>query len=254
MLLISIRSHRVVGNIHAVAIHIELRARSGILHIVFTVVLRHPRPLDKPAKVGISRMVLAETLPAVIVKVEPEQFLTLALRMETPVRVKFHSPDRKHVGRPPEHISPAVIVDKQIRILQIEQYSRLGLPFPGFRVVGIHHAHRSRRVAAHIQHRIAVIVRRRSVTSLRIPILRLDEIPILQISRMPITIGTRHEHIIFPTEFHDSRVCARTVGNIFLRVINHICVIHIKRIAISIHTQVLGKSRCQKYCGSHPCQ
>ena len=179
MFLISVWSHRVIGHIHPVAIYIEFRSRSRILHIIFSIVLCQPRPFDKSAKIGIGCMVLTKPLPAMVVKVKPEQLLTLAFRMETTMRVKFHTTDREYVGRPPEHICPAVIVDKQIRVLQIEQYAWLSLPFSGFGIIRIHHTHSSRRVAAYIQHRIAVIMGSRSVASLRIPILGLDEIPIL---------------------------------------------------------------------------
>ena len=127
MLLVSIRPHRIIGHINTIGIDIEFRSRSTVLHIVFPIMLRQPRPLNISAQYSI-RMVFTETFPAMFRHIQIEEFFRFSLLDETPVLVQFHSPDRIHIGRTPEHIRFTVIVNKQIGILQIMQNCRNSFP------------------------------------------------------------------------------------------------------------------------------
>ena len=252
MLLIGVRTHWRVGNVDAVAVDVKLGARSGILHIVFAVVLRQPRTFDKSAEVGVAHVVFAEALPAVLCQVEVKKFDCPGLGEETTIGVEFLGAYRIDVRRAPEHIGATVVVDKQVGVLKVEQYAGSGFPVARLRVVAVEHAHASRRVAANVENRVFVVVRRRCVTALRIPIVRLDEVPVLEVGRMPITMGTGHEHIVFAAKFHNCGVGSRAIRDVLFGIVNHIGVVDIQRVAICVVTQVLryGQQRatCQRYC------
>jgi hypothetical protein len=83
----------------------------------------------------------------------------------------------------------------------------------------------------------------RSVAPLRIPVFGSDKIPVQQIFRVPVSIGTGDEHIILSTEPDHCRIGTRTVGNVLVGVIDHIGIIYVQRVAISILPHVLRKGK-----------
>src|SRR6266516_1657523 len=62
----------IVANIDAGSVHVVLSAWRGVLEVVSSAVFRHPRSFDERADGGVA-MVLTESLPPVLVRIEPEQ-------------------------------------------------------------------------------------------------------------------------------------------------------------------------------------
>lgn len=142
-------------------------------------------------------MVLAKTLLTMLSHIELEQLGRLALNQETVLAIELLATSRKDIRRSPEKISLAIIVDKEIGILQVVQDGRRRLPVARLGIVGIEHAHRAGRIPHDVEQRILVIVGRRRVRTLRIPILaRRNELPVEQVCRVPITMRASNKHII----------------------------------------------------------
>ena len=97
VLLIGIRSHRVVCHIDTVGIDIKLCARCTVLHIVFPVVFRQPGTFDISAQHSV-RMVLAEALPAMLGHIQVKELFRLALLREAVVLIQLHTTDGIDVG------------------------------------------------------------------------------------------------------------------------------------------------------------
>ena len=142
VLLIPVRAKRRVGNVNAVPVNVEFGSGRSVLHIVAAVVLGHPGTLDETAYPGVA-VVLAEAFPPVRGAVHAEKSYGRALDKEAVLHIELLSPYRIYVGRAPEHICLAVIVDEQVRILEVVKYGRHGSPFAAERVVAVHYAHRT---------------------------------------------------------------------------------------------------------------
>ena len=94
--LIGERSERLVAHVDAIAITAEFCPRRGVLQVVLAAVLGHPGPFDEGAEERIV-VGLAETLPAMHVIVEPNQFLTRSNRLQR-LAVNFPTIDRKLIA------------------------------------------------------------------------------------------------------------------------------------------------------------
>ena len=245
--LIGVRPHRMIGYINAVGIDIELSAGSTVLHIISPVVLGQPRAFDITSQNRVA-VVLAETFPTVAGHVEAEKLFHLSFGKKAVILVQLHSSDGIDIGRSPEHIGPAVIVDKQVRVLQVMQDGGGGFPFSPLRVVGVKDTHRTGRIAGDVEHRVFVVMGGGGVASLRIPVFGSDKVPVQQILRMPVAIGAGDEHIVFATEPDHRRIGTGTVRDVLVGVIDHICIIYVQRIAVGILPHILcgSKSRGQE--------
>ena len=142
MFLVGIRSHRMICYVYSVRINIEFRTRRTVLHIVFTIMFCQPGAFDVTAQYCI-RMILTKTLPTMFRHIQIEKFFRLPFLCKTVIFIQFHTPDRINIGRSPEHISFPIVINKQIRILQIMQNGRRSFPITGSRIIGIKDAHRT---------------------------------------------------------------------------------------------------------------
>ena len=249
MLLISVRAKRRVGNVNAVPVNVEFGPGRSVLHIVAAVVLGHPGALDETAYPGVA-VVLAEAFPPVRSAVHAEEFDGRAFDQEAVLHIELLSPYRIYVGRAPEHICLAVIVYEEVRILKVVKYGRHGSPFAAERVIAVHNAHRTGRVTGHVQQRVLVVVSRRGIASLRVPgALGLEEFPVDQVGRMPVAQRTGYEHIIVPLEADYGRIGAGTVGKVAVRVVNHVGVVDVYRVAVGRRLPVTPAGSEGKQCG-----
>ena len=249
VLLISVRAKRRVGNVNTVPVNVEFGSGRSVLHIVAAVVLGHPGALDETAYPRVA-VVLAEAFPSVRSAVHAEEFDGRAFDQEAVLHIEFLSAYRIYVGRAPEHICLAVIVDEQVRILEVVKYGRHGSPFAAERVIGVHNAHRTGRIAGHIEQRILVVMRRRSIASLRVPgALGLEEFPVDQVGRMPVAQRTGYEHIVVPLEAYYGWVGSGTVGKVAVRVVNHVGVVDVYRVAVGRRLPVTPAGGEGKQCG-----
>ena len=249
VLLISVRAKRRVGNVNAVPVNVEFGSGRSVLHIVAAVVLGHPGTLDETAYPGVA-VVLAEAFPPVRGAVHAEEFDGRAFDQEAVLHIEFLSAYRIYVGRAPEHICLAVIVDEEVGILKVVKYGRHGSPFAAERVVAVHYAHRTGRVTGHVEQRVLVVMRRRSIASLWIPgALGLEKLPMHKVARMPVAQRTGYEHIIVPLEADYGRIGAGTVGEVLGRIVNHVGVVDVYRVAVGCRLPVTPAGGEGKQCG-----
>ena len=232
--LVGIGAQRVLRSIDPVAVDIEFGAWSGIFHIICVTALAQPGAFDVggDARVG---MVLPEALPAVRAAVRVEKLHSGPADAETVAHIQLLAPDREDVGRAPEHIGLAVVVDEERRILQVVKDQRSALPLPRRGVVRIEHAHRAGGIAADVEQRIAVVPRRRRVRTLRIPGAgRPHELPVGKVLRVPVAQAARHEHIVLAPELHHRRIRTRAVGQVLVRIVDGIGVVYVQGVAIGL--------------------
>lgn len=97
-------------------------------------------------------MILTETFPAVARHVEIEKLLHFSFRKEPVILIQFHTPDGINIGRTPEHIGFAIVVDKKIGVLQVMKDGGCSFPFAALRILGIENTHRTRRITGDIKH------------------------------------------------------------------------------------------------------
>ena len=91
--------------------------------------LRQPRSFDITAQHGIG-MIFSKTFPTMLFRIEIEKFQLLTFLYETMVFVELHAANRPLVGRPPKHVSTAVIIKKKVRVLQVGDDGRSGFQLP----------------------------------------------------------------------------------------------------------------------------